>query len=160
VTPTVRQATSNDRQRIKEIIDKSFPRFYRYFSSNSVDSDKGGVLVSEESGVVVGFARLIEFNVGGDRFGCVLWLAVHPDYRCRGFASGLVGASVDWLKKRGAGTVFASAGHGNVGSISTFEGVGFRRVGFSVLRRFFGWGVFGFYVKIWFVPSEVVLMHG
>jgi ribosomal protein S18 acetylase RimI-like enzyme len=158
--PIIRQAIPSDRQKIKEIIDKSFPRFYRYFSSSSVDSDKGKVLVSEESGVVVGFARLTEFNVGGDRFGCVLWLAVHPDFRCRGYASDLVKAGVDWLKKHGARAVFASAGHGNVGSISTFEGVCFRRVGFSVLRRFFGWGVFGFYVKIWFVPSEVVLMYG
>lgn len=160
MTPTIRKATSNDRQRIKEIIDKSFPRFYRYFSSHSVDSGKGGVLVCEESGVVVGFARLTEFTVGGDGFGCVLWLAVHPDFRCRGYASDLVKAGVDWLNKHGARAVFASAGQGNVGSISTFEGVGFKRVGFFVLRRFFGWGVFSFYVKIWFFPSEVVLMFG
>lgn len=156
----IRQATAKDRQRIKEIIDQSFPRFYRYFSSSSVDSDKGGVLVSEESGVVVGFARLTEFTVGGAMFGCVLWLAVHSDFRCRGYASDLVKAGVDWLKKHGARAVFASAGHGNVGSISTFEGVGFKRVGFSILRRFFGWGIFNFYVKIWFFPSEVVLMLG
>ena len=119
------------------------------------------MLVSEENGVVVGFARLIEFTVGGAKFGCVLWLAVHPGFSVgRVWLLGLVKAGVDWLNRRGARAVFASAGHGNVGSISTFEGVGFRRVGFLGLWRFFGWGVFGFYVGIWFVPSEVVLMYG
>ncbi len=158
-TPTIRQATANDRQKLKEIIDLSFPIFYRYFSSRSVNSGTGGVLVSEENGVVMGFARLIEFVVGGKKFGCVLWLAVHPGFRGRGVASRLVRAGVDWLVRRGAGAVFASAAHGNVGSISTFEGVGFRRVGFLGLWRFFGWGVFGFYGGIWFVPGEVVLMY-
>ncbi|MGD6808770.1 MAG: N-acetyltransferase family protein [Candidatus Bathyarchaeia archaeon] len=115
-------------------------------------------MVCVENGFVAGFARLIEFNVDGRRFGCVLWLAVHPDFRRKGLAAVLVKAGVDWHAGRGAMAVFASAGHGNVGSISTFESVGFRRVGFLGLWRFFGWRVFAFYGKIWFVPSEVVLM--
>lgn len=159
-TRTIRQATPSDRPRLKEIIDQSFPRFYRYFSGHSVDSGTGGVLVSEENGAVMGFARLTEFNVGEKRFGCVLWLAVHPGFRGRGVASGLVRAGVDWLRGRGAEAVFASAGHGNVGSISTFLGVGFRRMRFLGLWGLFGWRVFSFYGGIWFVPSEVVLMYG
>lgn len=149
-----------DLSRLKEIIDNSFPMFYRHFSNRSVNSGTGGVLVSEEAGIVMGFARLTEFSVGGRRFGCVLWLAVHPSFRGHGVASGLVKAGVNWLRGRGAEAFFASAGHHNVGSISTFLGVGFRRMGFLGLWRFFGWRVFGFYAKIWFVPSEVVLMFG
>jgi GNAT superfamily N-acetyltransferase len=159
-TPKVRLATPSDRPRLKEIIDQSFPRFYRYFSGHSIDSGTGGVLVSEENGTVMGFARLTEFKVGKKRFGCVLWLAVHPEFRGRGVASGLVRAGVEWLRGRGAEAVFASGGRGNVGSISTFLGVGFMRMGFLGLRRLFGWRVFGFYGSIWFVPSEVVLVFG
>ncbi len=134
--------------------------FYRYFSDRSVSSSSGAVLVSEENGVVLGFARLTEFSVGGGKFGCVLWLAVHPDFRRKGVASGLVKAGVGWLMGRGAVAVFASAAHGNVGSIGSFLGAGFRRVGFVGLYGFFGWRVFEFYRKIWFVPGEVVLVFG
>jgi GNAT superfamily N-acetyltransferase len=146
--------------RLKEIINSSFPRFYRHFSNRSVNSHSGAVLVSEMGGEIAGFARLVEFCVGGRRFGLVLWLAVHPGFRRRGVAAGLVGAGVDWLVGRGAVAVFGSAGHGNVGSIGSFLGVGFRRVGFRGLLGFFGWRVFVFYVRIWFVPGEVVLLYG
>ncbi len=121
-SPSTRIATASDQSQIKEIIDLSFPRFYRYFSSRSVNSKTGAVLVCVENGFVAGFARLIEFNVDGRRFGCVLWLAVHPDFRRKGLAAVLVKAGVDWLLV-GCYGVFASAGHGNVGSISTFESV-------------------------------------
>lgn len=146
--------------RLKEIVNQSFPMFYRHFSNRSVNSHTGAVLVSELEGEVAGFARLTEFMVGGRRFGCVLWLAVHPGFRRRGVAAGLVRAGVGWLVGRGAVAVFGSAGHGNVGSIGSFCSVGFRRVGFLGLWRFFGWRVFGFYGRIWFVPGEVVLMYG
>jgi len=159
-TTVIRQATVSDLPKLKEIIDLSFPRFYRYFSWRSVNSKTGGVLVSEVNGLVAGFARLTEFKVGSSGFGCVLWLAVHPNFRGRGVAKGLVTAGARWLVGRGAGAVFASAGHGNVGSISTFCSVGFRCVGFLGFWRFFGWRVFEFYPKIWFVPGEVVLMFG
>jgi GNAT superfamily N-acetyltransferase len=156
----VRFANSSDKLRIKKIIDLSFPRFYRYFSNRSVNSSTGAVLVSEENGIVLGFARLTEFRVGRSKFGCVLWLAVHPDFRRKGVACGLVRAGASWLMGRGALAVFASAARGNVGSIGSFVGAGFRRVGFLGLCGFFGWRVFEFYRKIWFVPGEVVLVFG
>jgi GNAT superfamily N-acetyltransferase len=146
--------------RLKEVINASFPMFYRHFSNRSVNSHTGTVLVSEVNGEIAGFARLTEFMVGGRRFGCVFWLAVHPDFRRRGVAASLVRVGVDWLVGWGAVAVFGSAGRENVGSIGTFLGVSFRRVGFLGLWRFFGWRVFEFYAKIWFVPSEVVLMFG
>jgi predicted N-acetyltransferase YhbS len=154
----IRTAKQGDMEHLKEIIATSFPWYYRYFANRSVNSKTGGMLVSEENGVVAGFARLTEFTVGGRRFGCVLWLAVHPGFRGRGMAVGLVRAGVDWLVGRGAGAVFASAGGGNVCSIGAFSRVGFRRVGFLGLWRFFGWRVFSFFGAIWFVPGEVVLM--
>lgn len=157
---SIRQVNNEDLAKVKEIIDLSFPRFYRYFSWRSVNSNTGAVLVSEVHGLVAGFVRLTEFKVGNAGFGCVLWLAVHPNFRGRGVAKGLVKAGVDWLAGHGARAVFASAGHGNVGSVSTFGSVGFRQMGFLGLWRFFGWRVFEFYPKIWFVPGEVVLMFG
>ena len=67
--------------KVKEIIDLSFPRFFRYFASYSVTSEDGKVLVTETKGEVSGFAKLIEFNVGTGKYGCILWIAVHPAHR-------------------------------------------------------------------------------
>ena len=66
------------------------------------------MLVSEGNRTVFGFVKLIEFSVGRGRFGGVLWLAVHPDFRRRTVAIGLVEAGTGYLLKHGAGAVFAS----------------------------------------------------
>jgi GNAT superfamily N-acetyltransferase len=156
----IRLASPSDMSRLKEIINASFPRFYRHFSNRSVTSKTGAVLVSEDNGIVAGFVRLTEFNLGGRRFGCVFWLAVHPRFRRKGLAGGLIKAGVDWLLRRGAVAVFATVGRGNVGSIGAFEGVGFVCVGFLGLWRLFGWRVFRLYCGVWFFPYEVLLMYG
>jgi predicted N-acetyltransferase YhbS len=103
----IRQAEKRDIDSVKEIIDLSFPRFFRFFASNSVDSEEGKTLVAEEGAVIAGFAKLIDFDVAGKKFGCVLWFAVHPKHRREGVASALVGASVGDLRNRGAESVFA-----------------------------------------------------
>jgi ribosomal protein S18 acetylase RimI-like enzyme len=157
-TPSVRQATSNDRAKLKEIIGLSFPRFFRFFASHSLDSE-GKMLVRETQGVIAGFAKLIEFNIGKCKYGCILWLAVHPDHRRKGIAADLVGAGTETLKHGGAGAVFASVQRRNKASLATFGKAGFERIGFLGLRRLFGWHVFSFYSQIWFAPGEVVLVH-
>lgn len=155
----IRSATANDLLKLKEIIDLSFPRFFRFFATHSLRSS-GTILVGEMDGIVGGFVKLTEFDVGKDRFGCVLWLAVHPSFRCKGLAADLVYAGTIFLKGHGVRAVFASVQHSNVGSLSTFRKVGFGRIGFLGLWRVFGWRVFSFYVKIWFAPSELVLIYG
>jgi hypothetical protein len=65
--PSIRQATSSDYAKLKEIIDLSFPRFFRFFASHSVDSKDGHVLLLEVQGAVAGFAKLIDFQVGGGK---------------------------------------------------------------------------------------------
>jgi len=156
---TIGYAVQSDKERLKEVIDASFPRFLRFFASHSVNSE-GTVLVSEAKGAVVGFAKLTEFSAGDGRFGCILWLAVHPGFRRKGVAAELVKAGTDCLLSYGAEAVFASVQRRNVASLATFNREGFVRVGFLGLWRFFGWRVFNFYRKIWFVPGEVVLMRG
>ncbi len=156
----IRQAQQSDSQRLKEIIDSSFPRFFRYFASHSVNSKDGTVLVNEVEGSVAGFAKLTEFTIAGDKFGCILWLATRPDFRKTGVATQLVQAGKDYLKGEGARAVFASAQRSNVGSLATFGRAGFGRVDFLGLWGVFGWRVFSFYRKIWFAPGEVVLMQG
>ncbi|MCJ7763457.1 GNAT family N-acetyltransferase [Candidatus Bathyarchaeota archaeon] len=152
-------AVQGDKERLKKIICASFPRFLRFFADHSINSE-GTVLVSEVKETVVGFAKLTEFSVGDGRFGCILWLAVHPDFRRKGVAAELVKAGTKCLLSYGAEAVFASVQRRNVASLATFDKEGFIRVGFLGLWRFFGWRVFNFYRKIWFVPSEAVLMHG
>ncbi len=155
----VRQAKDADQRRLKEIIDLSFPRFFRFFASHSVCSDEGKVLVAENQGLIYGFAKLIEFNIGAQKYGCVLWIAVHPSYRRKGAAFNLTNAGLESLKKDGSKEVFASTQRGNKGALATLGKAEFVRVGFLGLWRLFGWRVFSFYRDIWFAPSEVVLMH-
>jgi ribosomal protein S18 acetylase RimI-like enzyme len=156
---TVREASAGDRANLKGVIDASFPRFYRFFASESVDSDGGVVLVSEVQGKVVGFARLTEFQIGDGKFSCILWIAVHPDFRRRGIALKLTQTAVQCLKSRGATAVFASAQRRNTASLANLEKAGFVRMGFLGLRRIFGWRLFSFYGDIWYAPYELVLMH-
>jgi ribosomal protein S18 acetylase RimI-like enzyme len=157
--PAVRQAIPNDYSQIKGIIDLSFPRFYRYFAIHSVTSEEGKVLVAEIQGAIVGFAKLIEFNIGTLKCGCILWIAVHPSIRRRGVALSLTKAGVESLKGEGSHAVFASTQRRNHAALATLGKAGFMRAGFLGLRRMFGWRVFSFYRDIWFAPSEVVLMH-
>jgi len=149
----IRSSVQSDEDRLKEIIDLSFPRFFRFFASRSLTSE-GRVLVSKAKRMVVGFAKLNELRVGGGRFGCVLWLAVHPDFRRQNVAAELVEAGTNYLLSRHAVAVFASNQRRNSGSLATFGKRGYRRMGFLGLWRIFGWLVFSFYRKIWFAPGE------
>ncbi len=156
---TIRQAIINDQPRLKEIIDLSFPRFFRFFAIHSINSEGEDMLVSEAKDQVVGFSKLIDFHIGPSKYGCLLWLAVHPAYRLQGFATELVMAGTKHLNRAGAKAVFATVKYRNKASLATFIKVGFGRVGFLGLWRLFGWRVFGFYRAIWYAPGEVVLMH-
>src|SRR5664280_783925 len=89
-TPLVRQAVPSDFVKLKEIVNLSFPRFFCFFANHSLNSEEGKTLVSEEQCAVVGFAKLIEFNVGSGKYGCILWLAVHPNHHRKGIATELV----------------------------------------------------------------------
>jgi ribosomal protein S18 acetylase RimI-like enzyme len=156
--PNIRQSTTQDREKIKGIIDLSFPRFFRFFASHSVNSEEGKVLVSETHGVISGFAKLIEFNIGEGKYGCILWVAVHPSYRRRGIALALTNEGIGCLKKDGAQAVFVSTQRRNSAALASLGKAGFRRIGFLGLWRVFGWRVFSFYSEIWYAPGEIVLM--
>jgi ribosomal protein S18 acetylase RimI-like enzyme len=156
---SLRQAEPRDLATLKRIIDLSFPRFFRFFAAQSVDSEAGKVLIREQNGEVTGFAKLIDFCLADRKYGCILWLAVHPNHRCKGVASALVRAGVEDLKRGGAGAVFASVQRRNKGSLATFAKVGFLRVGFLGLWRLFRWRIFQFYGDIWFAPGETALIH-
>ena len=155
---TTRQTTPSDMANLKQIIDLSFPRFFRFFATHSLN-EEGEVLVSETQGTAIGFAKLVEFQVDGGKFGCILWLAVHPQFRRKGIASALVNAGTELLKHDGARAVFASVQRRNVASLAFFSMQGFRKMGFLGLWRLFGWRIFEFYRDIWFAPGEIVLMH-
>lgn len=154
----IRQAEPQDRATVKEIIDLSFERFYRYFASRSIDSKEGKLLVAEHDGVVVGFARLVEFRVSNAKYGCILWLAVHPSWRRKGIATGLVDAGFGDLKRKASEAVFASVRRTNKASLATFRKEGFEQMGFVALWRLFSWRILQFYSDIWSVPTEIVFM--
>jgi ribosomal protein S18 acetylase RimI-like enzyme len=155
-----RIALKEDSAWIKEVIDVSFPRFYRYFAWHSVQDLSEPTLIHEVNGEVAGFAKLIHFEVNGLKYGCILWIAVHPRFRHRCIASALTQASLRRFRAGGVRSVFASTQRGNVGALSTLGYSGVVQLGFLGLYRFFGWRVFGFFRSIWFAPFEVVLMSG
>jgi ribosomal protein S18 acetylase RimI-like enzyme len=144
--------------KLRQIIDVSFSRFMGFFAKYSL-LEEGQVLVIETERAVVGFTKLIEFNVGEDKFGCVLWIAVELDFRRKGVASSLTNEGIKRLKQNGARAVFASTQRRNAGALRVFTLQGFRKTGFLDLWRLFGWRVFGFFRNIWFAPGEILLMH-
>jgi ribosomal protein S18 acetylase RimI-like enzyme len=155
----IRDALQNDRPKLKEIIDLSFPRFFRYFANHSVLDLDELVFVGDIESAIAGFVKIIEFNVGHAKYGCILWIAVHPTYRRRGIALALTNDAVTYLKEHGAEAVFASTQRGNKGALATLGKAGFGRMGFLALWRLFGWRLFGFYRDIWYAPTEIVLMR-
>ena len=154
----IRQMTQNDIEQVKQVIDLSFPKFYRFFALRSLQEEEQ-VLVNEEAGKVVGFAKLIEFQVGVTKLGCLLWLAVHPKFRRKRIASALVKAGTEFLNQDGAKSIFASVQRRNKASLSVFRLEDFKKMGFFDLWHIFGFKVFLFYWEIWFAPGEIVLMH-
>jgi ribosomal protein S18 acetylase RimI-like enzyme len=155
---TIRQMTHNDENQVKHIIDLSFPKFHRFFASHNLN-EEGHVLVSEVQGTVVGFAKLIDFRIGGRKYGCILWIAVHPSFRRKGFAAKLTSNAIHYLKQHGAIAVYASTQKRNVAALFVLRRQGFRRMVFFDLWHIFSWRVFRFYSAIWFAPGEIVLMH-
>lgn len=156
----IKQMMQSDVDRLREIAGLSFSRFMGFFAVHSLFSEDGQVLVSGVQGAVVGFAKLIDFQVGGSKFGCILWIAVHPDFRRKGVARALTTEGIQRLKQGGAKAVFVSTQRRNAVALSALSRTGFRRMGFLELWRLFGWRVFQFYSDIWLAPGEVVLIHG
>jgi len=150
--------TQDDVNQVKQVIDLSFPIFYRFFAGHSL-IEEGQVLVSEAQGTVVGFVKLIGFHIWGKKYSCILWIAVHPSFRRKGIAAKLTKSGIQHLKEDGAARVFATTQRRNVAALSVLSLQGFRRMGFLDLWRLFGWRVFQFYRAIWYAPGEIVLMH-
>ncbi|HYA78057.1 MAG TPA: GNAT family N-acetyltransferase [Verrucomicrobiae bacterium] len=156
---TTRKMSPADADRLREIAALSFSRFMAFFAVHSLFSDEGEVLVSEAEGKAVGFAKLIEFQLGPNKLGCLLWIAVHSDFRRNGVASALITEGIKRLKQDGAKAVFASTQRRNSRALNVLSRNGFRRMGFLQLWRIFSWRLFEFYGDIWLAPGEIVLMH-
>ena len=154
----IRQMTENDLNQVKQIIDLSFPIFYRFFALHSLH-EEGQVIVGEITGRIVGFVKLINFFIGGKKYGCILWIAVHPNFRRKGIAATITSAGVQRLKHDGSFAVFASTQRRNVGALSLLSHQGFRRISFHGLWRLFSWQAFKFYIDIWLAPGEIVFTH-
>ncbi|MGA2386836.1 MAG: GNAT family N-acetyltransferase [Candidatus Bathyarchaeia archaeon] len=155
----IRLTKPNDAPMLREIAVLSFSKFMGFFAVQSLFSGEGQVLVCEAQGKVVGFAKLIDFQIARVKFGCILWIAVHPSFRRKGVATALTAQGILRLKQEGAKAVFASVQRRKTGALTVMMRNGFRRVGFRELWRLFGWRVFEIYGDIWLAPGEVVLIH-
>jgi ribosomal protein S18 acetylase RimI-like enzyme len=154
----IRQMTQEDLPQVKQIISLSFGRFFRFFASSSLEGLEGQALVCEVQQTILGFVKLVDFQVGENKCGCILWIAVHPEFRRKGIASALTLDSVRRLKQTGSKMIFASVNRRNVASLKVLSKHDFDRMGFLDLWRLFGWRVFELYGDIWYAPGEIVLM--
>lgn len=149
----------SDEAKLRENVALSFSRFMGFFAVHSLLSEDGQVLIADAEGEAIAFGKLIEFQIGGTKYGCVLWMGVHPEYRRNGVASALTAEGIQRLKQDGAKAVFASTQRRNVAAQNVLSRTGFRKMGFSELWRRFRGRIFEFYSDIWLAPGEVVLMH-
>ena len=155
---TIRQMTPSDLPRLEQIATLSFSWFLRFFASYSL-REEGSVLLCETREAIVGFAKLIDFNIGTDKYGCILWIAVHPRFRRKGFATALARAGTQHLKQDYARAIFASTQRKNKAALAALGKAGFGQVGFSALWHLFKWRIFEFYRDIRFAPGEVVMQN-
>ena len=154
----MKQATPRDMPQIKEIIDLSFPRFFRYFAAQSVSDFTEPTFVSQQNGDILGFVKLIQFQISANKYGCILWIAVHPKHRQKGIALTLTNMGTAWLMDRGSTAVFASTQRRNQAALATLSKAGFVPCRFGGLWQMFGWRVFELFKDIWLAPSEVILV--
>jgi ribosomal protein S18 acetylase RimI-like enzyme len=153
----VRQAEPRDTDAMEEICRLSFDGLYGYFAIRSLHSSDH-ILVSKDGQKVVGFAVLKSVHIGKRaRLGNILWLAVHPELRRKGVASGLIEASMGYFKDHGMNTVYVSVRKGNSAALCSFERKGFRRLDFHELFGLKGRRVLEVYSKMHIVPGEIVL---
>lgn len=152
----VRQAEPCDTDAMEEICRLSFDGLYGYFAIRSLRSSDP-ILVSKEEQKVVGFAVLKLVNVGKRMLGNILWLAVHPELRRKGVASGLIEAGMGYFKDYGMNSVYVSVRKGNSAALCSFERRGFRRLDFHELFGLYGRRVLEVYSKMHIVPGEIVL---
>jgi [ribosomal protein S18]-alanine N-acetyltransferase len=156
---TVRPRTQADQTQLEEIVDKSFNNYLNYYARHSLTS-KGHMLVCQtDAGQIAGYVKLTWFSIKNQKYGCILFVAVHPNFRRMGLASSLIEAGIEYLKSNGAQLVFASIDHNNKASLATFGHKEFKRMAFSDVWQLFGWRTLKFYLKIVYIIGEAVVMH-
>ena len=155
---SIRNMKSTDTNSLRPITHTPFPAFFRSIASENKYSEVQ-VLVSEQQGIAVGFAKLVKFHVDKDAYGCILGIAVLPQFRRKGIATRLVKSGTKGLKNDGVEAVFATAERINFASLSAFKKAGYRKMSFLNLWRLFGPNIFEFYRDVRFSIGQVVLMH-
>ncbi len=155
---SIRAATSDDTTAIRDICRLSFSPIYRYFAVQSVNSE-GPIFVSEVNGVVVGFVKLVQSQIGKNGVGDILWLAVRPSSRRRNIGSALIVESISYFESHGIHCVYASIVRRNKPAIALFQKNGFHKISFHDLIKTYGRHILRFYSEFWVAPTEVVLMH-
>ena len=97
-------------------------------------SEPNSFLVALEGGKVVGFAVSFENAFGPnyatrEKIGHIQAVHVKRGHRRRGVATGLVKASIGYLRSRGCSVVIAEADESNEASVGMLEKLGFSRRG-------------------------------
>ena len=144
--------------RLKRSLTCHFHGFFRYFAAQSVSDFTEPTFVSQQNGDILGFVKLIQFQISANKYGCILWIAVHPKHRQKGIALTLTNMGTAWLMDRGSTAVFASTQRRNQAALATLSKAGFVPCRFGGLWQMFGWRVFELFKDIWLAPSEVILM--
>ncbi len=81
--------------------------------------------VWQQDGRLVGNVSIIPYFVKGRRFFLIANVAVHPEYRRRGIARDLTRQAVEYVRKRGAPSVWLHVREDNLPAVTLYQNLGF-----------------------------------
>lgn len=116
-------------------------RFHRRQIRGLLLNPRAGVFVIRRGGAPAGWAAGLVRRARGRCAGRLYALAVHPDYRGRGFGLRLAKAVLEDLRRRGARTVSLEVRADNRAARRLYEGLGFIAAG--ALPDYYGPGLHG-----------------
>ncbi len=132
----LRAATPDDLEALYELEMHCFKehRFRKDHVEWILRNERCLTLLEENSGKVVAAAMLL-FEGRSCR---ILSIAVMPEARHRGLATGLMAATEDAAQERGSPLIRLEVSTRNYGAIGFYRGLGYRTDG--VLYRYYSWG--------------------
>lgn len=114
-------------------------RGYAWFLGTQVDRDDAAIFVADRDGRILGYVYAAvepqSWKELRDEAGYIHDVAVDPDSRRQGVATGLMAAALDWLRTRGVPRVVLGTASQNAGAQRLFERLGFRRTMIELTRE-------------------------
>ena len=153
-----RQAEQDDREKIKEVLVRSFSPTYAYYAQKSF-ADLQNVLVAEEEGKVTAVINWRILEAGEKKIGYLFWLAVQPEYRRRGIAKELIRAAISKMLQESTLTeIYAAVEKSNAPSRELIGSLGFALISRAEMKKKYGLKCVQLYYQMMLHPKEDLFM--